>query len=136
MTCTDQLTIHQLLVGYVTLFATVTLTIKASVLSFYLRIFVNKFMIRAVKVVMIWVALWSVGNILQVFLLCRPFAASYDPSIKGTCGDQKASFIAIGCFNVITDVAILCLPIPTIWALKATTRTKIALTAVFAAGFL
>lgn len=93
-------------------------------------------MIRAVKVVMVFVALWSVGNILQVFLICRPFAALYDFSISGKCGDQTASLIAIACFNAITDVTILCLPIPTIWALKATTRIKLALTTMFTAGLM
>ncbi|KAH8752965.1 hypothetical protein F5883DRAFT_506119 [Diaporthe sp. PMI_573] len=126
----------QLLVAHVCLFALATLTIKFSVLSFYLRIFVNRFMIRAVKAVMVFVALWSVGNILQVFLICRPFASSYDLSISATCGDQRASLIAIACFNAITDVTIWCLPIPTIWALKATTRSKLALTAVFTAGLI
>lgn len=133
---TWRLTCHQLLVAYVFLFATSTLTIKLSVLFFYLRVFVNRSMIRATKVVMVWVVLWSLGNILQIFLICRPFAASYDPSVSGTCGDQKASFIAIGSFNAVTDVVILCLPIPTIWALKATRRTKIFLTIMFTAGLL
>ncbi|PHH66771.1 hypothetical protein CDD81_5903 [Ophiocordyceps australis] len=124
------------LVAYVFLFASSTLTIKLSVLCFYLRCFVNPSLRRAIKIVMVWVVLWSVGNILQVFLICRPFAASFDPTIHGTCGNQRSSFIAIGCFNAITDVAILCLPIPTIWKLKARARTKLALTAVFAAGLL
>ncbi|PHH76208.1 hypothetical protein CDD82_4076 [Ophiocordyceps australis] len=124
------------LVAYVSLFASSTLTIKLSVLCFYLRCFVNPRLRRAIKIVMVWVALWSLGNILQVFLICRPFAANYDPTVHGTCGNQRSSFIAIGCFNAITDVVILCLPIPTIWKLKASARTRLAVTAVFAAGLL
>lgn len=93
-------------------------------------------MIRAVKIVIVFVALWSVGNILQVFLICRPFATSFDPGISGKCGDQTASLIAIASFNAITDVTILCLPVPTIWALKATTRIKLALTVMFTAGLM
>lgn len=115
-------------------FAISTLTIKLSVLFFYNRIFVNRTMKLATKLTMVWVLLWSVGNIMQVFLICQPFAASYDPTVKGTCGNQKASFIAIGAFNAITDVTILLLPVQTIWSLKTKTGTKISLLGVFCVG--
>lgn len=88
----------------------------------------------ATKLTMIWVVLWSVGNIMQIFLICRPFASSYDPTIPGTCGDQKASFIAIGAFNAITDVTILALPVHTIWTLKIRTGAKMSLLGVFCVG--
>lgn len=120
--------------GYVFIFATSTLSIKLSVLFFYNRIFVNRTMKMATKLTMIWVVLWSVGNIMQIFLICRPFASSYDPTIPGTCGDQKASFIAIGAFNAITDVTILALPVHTIWTLKIRTGAKMSLLGVFCVG--
>ncbi|CAN8102311.1 unnamed protein product [Discula destructiva] len=126
--------ILRILVGYVFVFATWTLTIKLSVLLFYNRIFVNRTMKMATKFTMIFIGLWSVGNIMQIFLICRPFAASYDPTVPGTCGNQKASFIAIGAFNAITDVTILVLPIHTIWSLKTKTGTKLSLLAVFCIG--
>lgn len=117
------------------MFAVSTLTIKLSVLFFYLRIFTNRAMKRASMMVMIWVSCWSVGNILQVFLICQPFEKSYNPNITyGTCGSQKASFIAIGAFNAVTDVAILILPIQTIWSLQTKMATKISLLAVFLVG--
>lgn len=71
---------------------------------------------------------------MQIFLICRPFAATYDPTIPGTCGNQKASFLAIGAFNAITDVAILALPVHTIWTLKIKTGTKMSLLGVFCVG--
>lgn len=88
----------------------------------------------ASKIVMIWVCCWSLGNILQIFLICQPFAASYDPGVTGTCGNQKASFIAIGCFNALTDIAILVLPVHTIWSLHTKTGTKFSLLGVFLVG--
>ncbi|KAL5614317.1 hypothetical protein BROUX41_004425 [Berkeleyomyces rouxiae] len=125
-----------LLIAYEMVFATSTLCIKLSALFFYLRVFVNRSLKLAAKGTMIFVLLWSVGNILQVFLICRPFRAAYDPATPGTCGSQKASFIAIGTFNAVTDVMILVLPIRTVWALKARLSMKIALTAVFTIGLL
>ncbi|KAK3335203.1 hypothetical protein B0T19DRAFT_452053 [Cercophora scortea] len=126
--------ILKLLISYELVFCTAISTIKLSILFFYLRVFVNRGLRLATKLSMLFVGLWSTGNFLQVFLLCRPFAASYDPRIKGTCGNQIASFIAIGAFNIITDVLILTLPLPTVWALKMSTGTKIGLTCVFLFG--
>lgn len=130
----SQDTAYQILVAYVLVFAACTLTIKLSVLCFYNRIFVNRTMKMATKITMIFVILWSIGNIMQVFLICRPFATSYDPTVPGTCGNQKASFLAIGAFNAITDLVILVLPIQTIWSLKIKSGARYSLLAVFCIG--
>ncbi|KAF7533426.1 hypothetical protein G7054_g7075 [Neopestalotiopsis clavispora] len=128
--------ILRLLVAYELIYATSISSIKLSVLCFYLRMFVNPGLKKVTKYVIAFVLLWSVGNILQVFLICRPFAATYDPTVPGTCGDQVGSFIAIGAFNIITDVLIFFLPIHTIWTLQMKTRAKIGVVAVFLIGIL
>ncbi|KAK3693382.1 hypothetical protein B0T22DRAFT_449692 [Podospora appendiculata] len=135
-TMANILPILKLLISYELIFCTAISTIKLSILFFYLRVFVNQGLRLATKLAMLFVGLWSTGNFLQVFLLCRPFAASYDPRVKGTCGNQIASFIAIGAFNIVTDVLILTLPLPTVWALKMSTGTKIGLTCVFLFGLI
>ncbi|KAJ0117825.1 hypothetical protein HZ326_31905 [Fusarium oxysporum f. sp. albedinis] len=56
--------------------------------------------------------------------------------VKGTCGNQVSSFIAIGAFNAITDVLILSLPLPVLWSLQARTSTKVGLTIIFSIGLL
>jgi hypothetical protein len=128
--------ILRLLVSYELIYATSISTIKLSILLFYLRVFVNRGLRRATMAAIIFVSVWSVGNILQVFLICRPFAKTYTPQLDGTCGDQVASFIAIGSFNIITDVIILTLPLPTVWALKMSTPAKLGLTGVFLVGLI
>ncbi|KAH8201472.1 hypothetical protein TruAng_004396 [Truncatella angustata] len=128
--------ILRLLVAYELIYATAISSIKLSVLFFYLRMFASHSLKRATKVVIAFVSLWSIGNILQVFLICRPFAATYDPTVPGTCGDQVGSFIAIGAFNIITDVIIFFLPIWTIWHLQMKTRAKVGVLAVFLIGIL
>jgi hypothetical protein len=129
-------TILKMLVAYELIFSTTISTIKISVLMFYLRVFVNRSLRIATKAALIFVMLWSVGNILQVFLICRPFVKTYSLTAEGVCGDQIASFIAIGAFNVITDVIILTLPLPTVWSLKMSTPAKLGLTGVFLVGLM
>ncbi len=129
-------TILKMLVAYELIFSTCISTIKMSVMFFYLRVFVNNGLRLATKLVMAFVLLWTTGNILQVFLICRPFAATYDPTVKGECGNQIVSFIAIGAFNVVTDAMILTLPIPTIWGLKMSSSARLGLSAIFLIGFM
>jgi hypothetical protein len=69
-------------------------------------------------------------------LICRPFAKTYSLTVEGTCGDQVASFIAIGAFNIITDIIIITLPLPTVWALKMSTANKLGMTGVFLVGLM
>ncbi|KAJ3943674.1 uncharacterized protein N0V96_006604 [Colletotrichum fioriniae] len=83
-----------------------------------------------------FVMVWTTANILQVFLICHPFEATYNPAVTGKCGNQIASFIAIGAFNVITDIMILTLPISTVWALKMSTPAKLGIIAVFSTGLI
>ncbi|KAL2179364.1 uncharacterized protein P884DRAFT_195038 [Thermothelomyces heterothallicus CBS 202.75] len=127
-------TILKLLVAYELIYSTGIGTIKVSVLLFYLRVFVNRGLRLATKAALVFVMLWNIGNILQVFLICRPFAKTYSLTVEGECGDQVASFIAIGSFNIISDVIILTLPLPTVWSLKMATPNKLGLTGVFLVG--
>lgn len=127
-------TILKMLVAYELIYATSISTIKISVLLFYLRVFVNRGLRTATKVALGLVGLWSIGNILQVFLICRPFEKTYSLTAEGSCGNQVASFIAIGAFNIVTDIIILTLPLPTVWALKMSTPAKFGLTGIFLVG--
>ncbi|KAK3904713.1 hypothetical protein C8A05DRAFT_13457 [Staphylotrichum tortipilum] len=129
-------TILKMLVSYELIYATSISTIKTSILFFYLRVFVNRGLGMATKIALAFVLTWSVGNILQVFLICRPFAKTYSLTVEGTCGNQVASFIAIGAFNIITDVIILSLPLPTVWSLKMSTPAKLGLTGIFLVGLI
>lgn len=124
----------KLMVAYAILYTFCISFIKLSVLFFYLRVFVNDRFRFITFVVIGVVSAWTLANILLLFLICRPFAANYDLTIDGVCGDRPTAFIAIGAYNIITDVIILVLPIPTIWSLRAQRKWKIGLTAIFLLG--
>ncbi|KAM7220112.1 hypothetical protein V8F06_004440 [Rhypophila decipiens] len=121
------------------LYATCTANIKFSVLFFYLRIFsvqVSSSLGKLVQCALSFVTLWTVGNVLQVFLICTPFEASYDDQFAGACGNRIASYIGIGAFNVVADFFIMSLPISVIWSLQIDRSSKIGLTIVFFLGFI
>jgi hypothetical protein len=112
---------------------------KSSILLFYMRIFNvadRAFRIIA-RLATATIVLWCLSVILCGFLLCRPFAFNWDQSIPGgKCGNQVLSYILTGSFNIVTDVMVLCIPIPMIWRLQMPFRNKVGLTLIFAVGFL
>lgn len=124
------------LVAIQMLWATSLMFIKLSILCFYIRIFNVKPFVIASTAVACLVVLWALSVILCGFLLCRPFEYNWDQSIDGSCGDQIKSYIITGALNIVTDALVLGLPLPMIWKLKVNLRSKIALTGIFAIGFL
>ncbi|KAL8814159.1 MAG: hypothetical protein Q9223_006600 [Gallowayella weberi] len=78
---------------------------------------------------------WAISVFLETFLLCRPFAYNWDPTIKDfTCGNRNAAYIGAGSLNIVTDLMVLMLPIPMVWNLQIPRRNKAILTAVFGMG--
>ncbi|KAI6779409.1 integral membrane [Emericellopsis cladophorae] len=126
--------ILQLMISYALTYTVAISAIKISVLLFYLRVFVGKRFRRVTLVVMGFVCLYTAANVLLLALMCRPFAGNYDLTIPATCADRPKVFIAIGAYNIISDVVILLLPIPMIWRLKTGREVKAGLTAVFLIG--
>lgn len=110
--------------------------IKLSILLFYLRVFKGHHMRIATKTAIVFVILWSIGNLLQAALVCRIGTNNHSASAPQICADQPASFIAVGMFNVITNMIIIFIPIPTVWGLKVNLYAKFALTGIFLFGIL
>lgn len=110
---------------------------KFSLLTFYVRIFaIRSFRIMAYVVATI-VTGWAISVFLETFLLCRPFAYNWDPTITDfTCGNRNAAYIGAGSLNIVTDLMVLILPIPMVWNLQIPRRNKAILTAVFGMGLL
>ena len=69
--------------------------------------------------------------------ICTPREKIWNPLLDtGHCFDFYATFQATGIFNVISDFAILILPMLSVWKLQMSFKRKILMTAIFATGFL
>ncbi|KAJ9624475.1 hypothetical protein H2203_005210 [Taxawa tesnikishii (nom. ined.)] len=108
---------------------------KISILLQYHRLFVGLPVCRviyAVGAVCITYALWS---ILSNICICTPVAYFWDQSIpKGRCLNKKAVWFTNASLNILTDIAILILPLPSLQRLRLPRRQKIGLMGVFALG--
>ena len=90
------------------------------------------------------IVLWLIGTIVFVYswiivltaiFQCRPIQAAWDITITDAkCIKFNVEVVIFAVFNVITDVAILILPIPVLWKLQIPMSKKIQLMGVFLTG--
>lgn len=108
---------------------------KISILFLYLRIFPVRWLIISSYTTMSIIVAWTIATILAGCLICRPFAYNWDKTIVGGyCGNQVSSFTATGIINLITDVAVIVLPMSSLYKLQMALYKKITLIAVFGLG--
>jgi hypothetical protein len=90
--------------------------------------------------VAIHIVIWSLfifylADIIFEIILCQPREKIWNLLItSGHCFDINAPPMATGVFNVISDFAILVLPIAPIWKLQMAVGKKIMVAAIFATG--
>lgn len=105
---------------------------KLAILAFYLRIFTIKAYRWGVYVLAAIVLATMIVTSVVSLNLCRPFAYNWDHSIPGGSCYKQTVFFEWGSFpNIVTDVAILILPMPVVWNLHTTRRMKVGLTLTF-----
>jgi len=115
---------------------------KISILLQYLRIFAPTRQGNMIMYVGAHVCIWMnlvFYSITTVFYItiCSPRAKIYDPLVTtGHCFNTAATFKATGVFNILSDFALLVLPLQSIWKLRRPLRRKILINVVFATGVL
>ncbi|PQE06817.1 integral membrane protein [Rutstroemia sp. NJR-2017a BBW] len=86
---------------------------------------------------MVIVILLGIGNIIQCFAICRPFAYQWDKTIEGgTCGNQTLGILLVAILNLITDLIMVIMPMPMVWNLKMPRSKKLALMGMFGLGIM
>lgn len=108
---------------------------KISIACLYLRILTNRIYriftwVVIVVLVVTWVA-YSIGYLLQ----CRPLQYYWNKTIPdGQCIDIEMSYRTTGLPNILTDIAMLIIPLPTVWQLRVPRIRKVGLTFIFLTG--
>ena len=118
--------------GIIYLFALAS--VKLSVLSFYMRTFATPMMRRLIWATMGLVSVWAISHSLAFIFVCWPTPGFWNPD-AGTCGEIIPIYASIVVVNILTDLAIMALPMYTIWHLQMRKTEKVALTLAFGLGF-
>ncbi|PQE08859.1 integral membrane protein [Rutstroemia sp. NJR-2017a BBW] len=108
---------------------------KLSILFLYLQVFSPSIRTKFITYILIGAVLATwVGETLTSVFQCIPVTFVWDHTLQGHCVARIKMFQYYSIPNIITDVALMILPIPKIWTLKMTKVQKMALTFTFLLG--
>ncbi|KAL1887359.1 hypothetical protein Sste5346_010269 [Sporothrix stenoceras] len=108
---------------------------KTSILIFYLRLSKNTVWILRLGSYIVLIIVNVAGIVLTFINIfqCRPVAAAFK-DVPGQCIPLLTEFICSAPVNIVTDLAILALPIPVLTGMRLPTRQKTILVLTFALG--
>jgi hypothetical protein len=116
--------------------------VKMSILVQYLQMFapnrtVNPFVFwGSWLVILTSFAFYNVDTFLTIFA-CSPRENIWNKfKPGGNCINYHAVIVATGFFNIISDLAILVLPVRSVWKLQMPLRRKINISLLFGTGLL
>ncbi|KAL8726561.1 MAG: hypothetical protein Q9181_005998 [Wetmoreana brouardii] len=116
------------------LYALVLCITKFSILAFHRRIFATTIKV-AVYILAAVVTAWGIAIILVTIFQCTPVEGFWNRNTPANCTvSDYAFFIGNAVPNIVTDVAMILLPLPFISRLHRTTAQKIALAGIFLLG--
>lgn len=124
------------LLGFECMYVTAVALIKFSLLAMYLRIFPSRGFKIAAYIIGGTVMGWWIAIVLVCIFQCNPIYVAWEPWMPGQCIDLKGSFIGNAVPNIVTDIAILIMPVKQVWALHTAPAQKISLICTFGLGSL
>lgn len=123
------------------LYAPNILLVKMSILVQYLKIFaprksVNPFVFVGAWLVIACSSIFYIVDMFFTIFACSPREKIWNKFfIGGHCPiNYNAIIIATAIFNIISDIAILVLPVSALWKLQMARKKKIGITLLFATG--
>ncbi|KAI9682138.1 MAG: hypothetical protein M1817_000192 [Caeruleum heppii] len=127
----------QLFIVLVVVYVPAVTCSKIAILIFYHRISPNALFRVAIYIIGAITVGYTLAVMFALLFACQPVAKSWDLSITGgSCINQPAVYLANGILNVISDIAILILPMPMVWQLHIPKRQKFGVGLMFATGSL
>ncbi|KAI0107963.1 hypothetical protein F4776DRAFT_416780 [Hypoxylon sp. NC0597] len=117
------------------IYSVVIVTIKWSILAFYRRIFPQKWFHWTLLGVAVFMGAWMFTTVFAIIFQCIPIEFNWDTSIPGGhCINIGQMALATSILNVLTDVAILLLPLPLVWKLNVSPKRRSGLILLFGLG--
>ncbi|KAK5630495.1 hypothetical protein RRF57_006210 [Xylaria bambusicola] len=128
-------TFTQLLYAVDLLFVTVITLLKLSILHFYSVLFPERSFRRLVYVAMSFCIVFWFGSFFGTVFLCDPPQKKWFSNLPGHCKDAITMYVSIVAGDLITDLIIIALPMPTLWRLHLAMSVKVPILLAFGLGF-
>ncbi|MCJ1309868.1 hypothetical protein MMC25_003529 [Agyrium rufum] len=107
---------------------------KLSILALYHRIFNTGRFPRYNLSLMAFILTYSIAFILVSVFQCIPIQKSWNKALSGYCVNNEGQWYSFAVLNIISDIAIMILPMPVIQKLQLPKGQKIGLSLVFLLG--
>jgi magnesium-transporting ATPase (P-type) len=109
--------------------------VKLACLFFYRTIFLtsHKTLIFVNTGIVVVSLVYTTIFFLQIFR-CRPIEMVWDWKVDGTCRKSGVEAYSSGVVNAVTDIYVLIVPIPAVWALPLNRCRRIRVISVFCLG--
>lgn len=117
------------------MYSVIIVTIKWGILAFYHRIFPQRWFRLGLLGLALFMGAWMFTTVFAIIFQCTPIEYNWDTTIPGGhCIDIGQFALATSILNVLTDVAVLILPLPLVWQLNVSRQKRRGLVFVFAMG--
>ena len=110
--------------------------VKISTLLLYGRIFPGPKFHHILRAVGLFISVYSIISVITMIFQCRPLKGAWNPNFEADCINLEKFYISMGSMNVLTDLLLLCLPLPQLWKLQMRLGTKIQIIGIFSIGSL
>ncbi|PYH88358.1 integral membrane protein [Aspergillus ellipticus CBS 707.79] len=107
---------------------------KLSILAMYKRLFTARPMLITANILSAIVILWALAVSLAGVFNCLPVNRFWDRTVPGTCMDTVSFYYGQQIPNILTDLVLLVMPLPSVWSLPISRAQRGLLTGVFAVG--
>lgn len=108
---------------------------KLTFLLQYYRILGTGYMKRVIIAAFVFVALWSISQLLVVIFTCSPIHKFWHDEVPGKCIPNIPFWYYNAAGNIVTDVIVFVLPLPALSRLNLRKSQKLGLIGVFCLGF-
>ncbi|KAF2010837.1 hypothetical protein BU24DRAFT_46890 [Aaosphaeria arxii CBS 175.79] len=112
------------------------LSLKASILAYYWRLFSMSSMRVPIYFVTCFVVGWFIASILVAAFQCIPVASLWTPALKSSakCIQLRPFFFGVSIPNILADLFLLALPLPYVWSLKISITQRVFVIGFFLLG--
>jgi hypothetical protein len=110
--------------------------LKMTFLFQYYRVLAVQHMRIVYLVSMFIVGGWAFSQVMVGIFTCNPISGFWDQTIEAKCIPNIPQWYINAAGNIITDVAVFCLPLPALWKLQLAKSSRLMLIGIFSLGFL
>lgn len=107
---------------------------KGAIVQMFLRILKTGWARHATIAVGVILILQTIAILLTIIFQCQPLSTVWTTLKRDSCIDIQSFFAYSSIPNIVTDIAILVLPLPSIWNMNASVQLKFGITITLLTG--